>query len=649
VIGRVPAVLLLALLAVVHAGGAARAAEQPAADARPDVLVVGVAGLRWDDLGAGTPVLDRLAREGAVGALSVKSLPALTCRGDGWLTLGAGARAEHAGRPDAACGDDLPTDLERQAERNAASRDGAVVGALGRALGGRLAVEGSGARLVATDRTGSGGRAPVTLLDAGTLPTGPARAAAVRAVDSALGQALDVRTAAPDVIVVGLAESAGSDEPSLHVALASGPSFPEGALRSASTRRSPYVQLIDVAPTVLDLLDRPVPEAMDGQPWQVTGDAPTVDQLVDLDRRATAQREATVPFFVAAYASVLVLLALALWRRRERAAEAVALAGTAVLGASYLAGLVPWWRAGVPVLALLAIVAAISAGVAAVALRLTRPAAGPAGPAGIVCGFVAVVLVADLVTGARLQLDTVAGYSSLVAGRFAGLGNVAFGVLAASSVLAAAALVRSLPALAAVAVVVVAADGAPPWGSDVGGVLALVPAFVLLAMLRTGRRVSLARLALAGLAGAAVVTGFALLDLSRPEQDRTHLGRFAEDLLDGTAGVLLARKASAVLDLLFANAVTAALPLLVAALGYLVARPPEPLRHAFALSPQWRHGLLALGLACLIGFAANDSGAAVPALAVCVALPATLAVVLRARRSSATGASVPGRTASPVA
>ena len=51
----------------------------------------------------------------------------------------------------------------------------------------------------------------------------------------------------------------------LHVAIGHGPSFPRGALRSASTRRAPYVQLVDVAPTVLDLMGLVPPPEMTGR------------------------------------------------------------------------------------------------------------------------------------------------------------------------------------------------------------------------------------------------------------------------------------------------------------------------------------------------------------------------------------------------
>ena len=393
---------------------------------------------------------------------------------------------------------------------------------------------------------------------------------------------------------------------------------------------------------------------MTGEPWSSVGDAPSIGQLVDLDIKAGAQREVTVPFFVVLLAGQLVLLLLAAWRRRPDLAELVVLGGAAAVGASYAANLLPWWRSPAPLLTLLAVVVVLAAVVVGLATaapifrirlmtRRTTPHCaedqrerqgrrGLLTPVGVACGFTAAVLVLDLLTGAHLQMSSVAGYSPLVAGRFAGIGNVAFGVLAASALLATAALTRRPAAVAAVGVAVVVVDGAPPWGSDVGGVLALVPAFVLLGMLVSGRRVSVLRLALAGAAGLLVVTAFALADWSRAPADRSHLGRFVQDVAAGTAGTVLRRKADAVFGLLFTSPLTAALPLLVAALVYLVVRPPAPLAHAFAVAPAWRHGLLATGLASGIGFAVNDSGAAVPALAIVIALPATVAVILRARR-----------------
>lgn len=653
--------LCLGLLLLLPAGPAA-ASTLCLPDCAP-VVVVGVPGLRWDDVGPQTPTLQRLAREGAVGALSVKAVPAVSCPADGWLTLGAGNRAVAAGVERNPCGTRLPDDVDASDELNDREDEGAELGALVRAFDapdGRgdpqhcVSVHGAGPEMAAGTARAQSGPCRLQLIEAPAVSgEGTGRVAGALAVDREVAEALrDAET----LIVVGLSEAPGDDEAHLHVAIAYGPAFEPGALRSASTRREPYVQLVDVAPTALELLAVPSPDSMTGEPWRSVGEAPSPAELDDLAIQARVQKATTVPFFVVGLALELALLAIALWRRRPDLAELVALGGTAALGASYVANLVPWWRSPAPLLTLLAVVVLVSTAVVAVATSRhlatifvtwgsSRRVPPPHGedrrggegqllrPVGVASGFTAGVLVLDLLTGAHLQMSSVAGYSPLVAGRFAGIGNVAFGVLAASALLATAALTRRLWAVAAVGLLVVAVDGAPPWGSDVGGVLALVPAFALLALLLSGRRVTWLRLLGAGAAGALVVTAFALADWSRPAADRTHLGRFVQDVADGTAGTLLRRKAEAVLDLLFASPVTAALPLVVAAAVYLVVRPPSPLQQAFSAAPAWRAGLLALGLACGIGFAVNDSGAAIPALALVVALPATIAVVLRARRA----------------
>ena len=612
---------LLVLLLLVGGLAAPAAAQQS-----PDVVVVGVTGLRWAEVGEHTPALRALADEGAVGLLSVKAVPALTCRADGWLTLGAGTRAQaFPAQATERCLAVPLADLDEQVRRNAGTLDGARVGALRDVLGDRAAASGDGARLaLGLPARPTGPAPPDAALRLVELPALPARPGPddLRRLDRRLRVELRGLPATTDVLVVGLAEADGDGTADLGVAVATGPSFDRGALRSASTRRAPYVQLVDVAPTVLALLGEPVPDAMDGEPWQVRGPAPAVGALVDLSQRASTARAVTVPFFVVLVAVLGVLMTVL--RRRPRALRLVALSGTAAVGASYAAQLVPWERSPEPLLALLVVVAVLSVATALLARSV-----------GVVCGLGALVLVADLLSGAPLQVDAVAGYSPLVAGRFAGLGNVAFGVYGTVFVLAAAFLAARRPprqaaaVVAALGVVAVVVAGAPDWGSDVGGVLALVPAFVLLGLRVSGERVSASRLALAAVGAAAVVTAFALLDLARPPGERTHLGRFAADVRDGTAADLLVRKATSVLDLLLANPVTAALPLVVAAAAWLLLRPPPLLRRALDAEPGLRHGLPAVGLLAAVGFLVNDSGAAVPALALLVAVPATVAVVAR--------------------
>ena len=94
------------------------------------------------------------------------------------------------------------------------------------------------------------------------------------------------------------------------------------------------------------------------------------------------------------------------------------------------------------------------------------------------------------------------------------------------------------------------ADGAPPWGSDVGGVLSLVPGFGLLLLLCAGARLSWQRLGAIGGGAVALVLLFALADYSRPAAQQTHLGRFLGRCCTATPAESLSRKWHADVDLL---------------------------------------------------------------------------------------------------
>ena len=118
--------------------------------------------------------------------------------------------------------------------------------------------------------------------------------------------------------------------------------------------------------------------------------------------------------------------------------------------------------------------------------------------------------------GAPLQLNTLFGYSTAVAGRFAGLGNLAFGFFAAATLLLAISAYEglprrwALPAACGVLVLGVLVDGLPMLGGDVGGVLAMVPAFGITAMVLTGRTLRVRHVVAWFAIGGATVLAFGL-------------------------------------------------------------------------------------------------------------------------------------------
>jgi hypothetical protein len=668
---RAGGVLLAVLTLLLTAGAPASAAP-----AEPSVVVVGVAGLHWDDVDSErTPTLARLASRGSVGALSVRSAPPVTCPAEGWLTLGAGNYAAVADPrvTSAGCGDrEIPTVEKRhggavlptfslQRRLNEALRFGARPGLLGSAAGCVSAV-GPGAALAGADDAGTvtayeprlpadPGRAltrcPLTLVDLGAVAE-RGRDRALERIDDDLARVAAGRSPGSVLIVVGVAETRATAS-RLHVVVATGPGYDGGWVHAPSTRRVPYAQLADVAPTVLAILGREAPGPVAGRPWSggVTGRPATWaaarDVLVDADRAATAQRQFVTPFFVVLGLVLLacVIAAVAVFRRGSARARQLAASGCALVAAlpatTFLVDLVPWWRApgGVPGAAVaLTACAAVGLALFSVLVVWAYRRGGPVTALAVLSGVTFGVIAADLLTGARLQLDSLMGYNPVVAGRFAGIGNVAFAVLGVAALFFAAALAAgrkrwaALGIVATVAAVTVVADGSPAFGADLGGVLTLVPSFAVLALSVARIPITPVRVGLAALAGVGVVAFLGVTDFLRPVAERSHIGGFVAEVLGGGGGDALRRKLLANVETLLTGPHTLAVFVAAVVLAVMAIRPPRRLAAAYAQMPPLRPALLSVVALGAVGFATNDSGVVIPTTVGVVALPIALAACL---------------------
>jgi hypothetical protein len=175
-------------------------------------------------------------------------------------------------------------------------------------------------------------------------------------------------------------------------------------------------------------------------------------------------------------------------------------------------------------------------------------------------------------------------------------------------------------------------DGMPFWGADVGGVLALVPAAGVTAWFLLGYRIRVRTAALLVAAAVALVVAFGALDLTRPAERRTHLGRLLADI--GTNGydafeTVVLRKLDANLSVLTSSVWTLMLPVVFAFVAYLFWRAPWRLHTIQETIPQERAALAGLITAMVLGFALNDSGIAVPGMMLGVANAALVHLVLR--------------------
>ncbi|HEU5001737.1 MAG TPA: hypothetical protein VFW71_03020 [Actinomycetota bacterium] len=482
----------------------------------------------------------------------------------------------------------------------------------------------------------------------------PARTAALERDDQALAAVLARVDLHTDTVVVLAPAGMGAGWPdTLTVAAEAGVGVtPGGWLTSATTHRDGLVTLPDVAPGILSQLHLAVPTSMTGSVLHsvAAGGVDRMAVLVGLQESSTAYRNRIAPFIV-----VLSLLGVAVFaagvvamgRGRGRGRPfppalrmAVVLGGLAV-GAAPVGALVQaalgaerWGGPG-------AALVLVAADLVVVAVALAGPwRSRRAGPAAFVAILTLAVIAGDLLTGSHGQLVSLMGYSPIEAGRFYGLSPLSFAILASEVLVVAgvAAAARSRPAVIALLIgaVVVGLAGAPMLGAKFGAILSLVPAFGLLALLVTRRRLPAGRSAVLGaaavLAAGVVALGIGILDSLRPAQSQTHIGRFVRALFGGGPGGVkdvILRKADANLGVYVHVPVALVIPAALALVGVALLQPPAWLAARLEAIPGLRAGLLAAAAANVLGLAVNDSGVAIPAMGLAVGIPLLVALLVR--------------------
>lgn len=653
------AVLLAGALAAAPIVGVASPAT-PAAAATPQVraVIIAVPDLRWADVEA-MPRLRAWAAHASAAELSTKAASGTTRCADGSLTFAAGDRAN--ADPEIEPCDVTPAEFVTTRAANLRSKFGADPGAFGQALAdahvARAAV-GPDARALLADDHGQVPQVPdlpaalgsaqvVAVLDDELYDVTPDnRSASAASLDTLLADQLAQIPSSATVLVAGTSDGATTGM-HLHALFIRGPGWRHVALRSPSTR-VPYVQLRDLAPTVLSLLHVPVPSVMVGRPaYQTSAAVKTPAHYADDDDHAVTARDVGQDVrAVFAYVAVAVLLLLALARRKRLADPAALLLGTIAVAApafSFLVQLLPWWRWNSWIYALLVLAGGVVVGLACwLARRRSTAFALVIGPA-----FTAVVLVLDQLTGAHLQLSAPLGDNPIVAGRFHGMGNTDFALMCTSVVLcagvAAGALRRAGHKRAAIAiasalcVIAIVVDAAPTIGDDFGGLLAMGPTAVLLVALLAGMRLTWWRALAAVVVAFAVAVGVAFLDYARPADQQTHVGRFVGQVLHGGAGDTLNRK----FDASIASFKNAALSILVgvAIIVAITARRQvaETLRRIDGLT----EAAIALVVLAVLGTFLNDSGVVVGGTVVLLAVFAAAASGLTRTGNDGAGGSPP--------
>ncbi|MDI6104457.1 hypothetical protein QLQ12_38300 [Actinoplanes sp. NEAU-A12] len=686
------------------AGLAIRPAEQPRGGDADYVVVAAAAGLRWEDLDPQrTPALWQEAARGSVGWLSVRSAHAVTCPSDGWLTLGAGNYAAWdtravpgrcpAAEPRLTQPDGIGANLAEQPAVVRNNQDrlpyGTTPGALAESVRCTVAV-GPGAAIAAArpfgrvdryvpelpeDPAALLGDCVLSIVDLGTVAgEGAERRAAVEAADRVLAKVLAARPQRSLMLIAGLADTDPTSR--LHVAIAEGPGWGTGWLTSAGTGREGYLQLVDLAPTVLSALDRPIPEklftgyAATVMPGRPEDPAAAMQGPRDADRRAIAQRGVGEIFFAVLAGLQFVLFVAVipvLVRARRHAgplgpplpprrlvelAELALIAAGLAIPAALLADVVPWWSSAHPAWIFGSATAALMAA-GTLLIRLAPRYQRTLWPMAATSAVGVLVVTLDLATGARLQLNGVAGYSAVHGIRYAGLGSVGLGVFVAGLFLLAGSLAQWVTRRWRALVVVtfgglgVVMIGSPYLGADPVGAIALTAGVCVAAAISTGGWLTFPRVAWAAVAGVVVTITFAVLDLRRLPLEQGTLGRFLTALGDGTAGPAMQRAAAGNGQALLDSPLTLLALCGAAMLAFCQFSPWGGLNRLYGLNPAVRAGVAGTAVATLIAGVLGGTALGTAGAAAAAAVPIAVLTALRVLLHAADRTPPPGETDGP--
>lgn len=463
--------------------------------------------------------------------------------------------------------------------------------------------------------------------------------------DQILGKVLDGLDADTMVLVVSVSARGGQFRPTPVVAW--GPGVPHGTITSPSTQRHGVMAITDVAPTILAALGIDLPVDLPGHAVRYEAGRIDPGALRSLDAD-TVVKERTyggtssnfIWFFTILYALALFVISA---RPRFLAASAylrlAILALAAFPVATFLVRLVPGlttsFTAAQPL-----VETALAVVIGLLASRSRRHALSSLA---WVLGLTVAVILVDTWTGTRMHMSSWLGYSLHSPGRFYGVPNTTFAVLGACTLLLGGIVVDRSPRrsealwkVSCLFVVVLVSAGLPMLGADVGTLITLFPIFGVLVLVLSGRKVRLRTLVVAGLAMVAMVGLAAGLDMARPAQDQTHLGRFAEKVIhDGPSALTdsFTRKQSANLRILGGSIWSHLIP----AAGIFLFIPLVWERRAREILPPRsaiRAAFVAVLAAALLGFASNDSGPIVVALFLAFLPPLITLIVLGSREGA---------------
>lgn len=396
-------------------------------------------------------------------------------------------------------------------------------------------------------------------------------------------------------LVFGLDVADHSATPHLGMAFTRAPGEKPGIIRSSSTRQLGLVSTVDFTSRILDATGADAPEYLVGGTFSAARDYGIAGNLDWLRNQALRSDQASIlqaRFIVLTGIILLAALGLLLFllrreylgfSRRSRKVIVLLCLSASLLGpASFLAANIPAGILGgtggnftgnalqmsVPLLTVqfFLLLIAIAAILAAFCLAAGKVVAGRwsglefSAPVLVAATLVLIWLLVSLLTGSPDQISAMFSSAATAATRFYGLNNNKYSFLFAA-VLALECLVLAPAAarfpqrrhryfiygftLLAVAVIL---DGFPWLGADVGGPLAMVLGVGITLNWVLGKKVGPGKVIVLIVAAFIASSLFVLVEKLASPPARTHFGRFISEVANGGGGIIVKRKAEAMIN-----------------------------------------------------------------------------------------------------
>ncbi|MTI84929.1 MAG: hypothetical protein FH756_13780 [Firmicutes bacterium] len=400
----------------------------------------------------------------------------------------------------------------------------------------------------------------------------------------------------------------------------------DGLIISPTTKRPGIMRNTDLMPTILEFMDIDAPSGITGQAVQIMPVGYSLSALAGLQEQLVLTYDWRRPILQTYVSIQLILLGASLififWKKSLALSilKPVMLAVISFPVATLLLSLFPTPSPFFLIALLLAIISILMV----IAVQLGR--LGNLMPFIFITGLTSILILIDLLIGAPLQKTSLLGYDPIMGARFYGLGNEYMGILIGSTLIATTSLFtqfakyrRSL--LVAVCLYFILAAyviAAPHFGTNVGGTIASVGAFLVTALLLMNVKITLRSILLVCLGVVLVVLGFILYDFSRPVAMQSHIGRTATLILSGGADEIIniiSRKVSMNIKLIRYTIWSRVFLASLGCLALLFYRPSGIMQLIRQKHPLLYKGLAGVLVGSILAFVFNDSGVVAAATA----------------------------------